>query len=225
MRTFEPVETVDDVLSDSAFSSRLSHDLEPPSDLTVLHIVFDRSRPPPETPPTRASVRRPSGRPAAPGAAAGSPASPARPARRARSPDSAQRRGSSATPICIATARLMPSRLGSDTRMLAGNVVLLEQPEHAVAHVRRVVVRDDRLPRALRQRHLPRLRPADATDGTSMTSSSWPEDDRAEPRLGGLEREHAEVEAALRHLGADLPRRDAADVDVHQRMRVAETLR
>jgi hypothetical protein len=34
--------------------------------------------------------------------------------------DSAQRRGSSATPMLVATARLMPSRLGSDTRMLAG---------------------------------------------------------------------------------------------------------
>ena len=34
--------------------------------------------------------------------------------------DSAQRRGSSATPMLVATARLIPSRLGSDTRMLAG---------------------------------------------------------------------------------------------------------
>ncbi len=48
------------------------------------------------------------------------------------------------------------------------------------------------------------------------------EHDRAELRLGGLERQHAEVEAALRHLGADLARRDAADVHVHQRVGVAE---
>ena len=50
------------------------------------------------------------------------------------------------------------------------------------------------------------------------------EHDRAEPRLGGLERQHAEVEAALRDLGADLPRRNAAHVDVHQRVRLPEPL-
>ena len=48
------------------------------------------------------------------------------------------------------------------------------------------------------------------------------EHDRAQPRLGRLERQHAEVEAALRDLGADLARRDAAHVDVDQRVRLAE---
>ena len=48
------------------------------------------------------------------------------------------------------------------------------------------------------------------------------EHDRAEPRLGGLERQHAEIEAALRDFGADLARRDAAHVHVHQRVRLPE---
>ena len=48
------------------------------------------------------------------------------------------------------------------------------------------------------------------------------EHDRAQPRLGRLKRQHAEVEAAVRDLGADLARRDAAHVHVHQRMGLAE---
>ena len=52
-----------------------------------------------------------------------------------------------------------------------------------------------------------------------------PEHDRAEPRLGRLERQHAEVEAALGHLGANLARRDAPHVDVHERMGARGTAR
>ena len=48
------------------------------------------------------------------------------------------------------------------------------------------------------------------------------EDDRAELRFAGLEGEHAEVERALRYFGANLPRRDAADVHVHERVRLAK---
>ena len=57
-----------------------------------------------------------------------------------------------------------------------------------------------------------------------MTSSSWPSTIELEPRFGRLERQHAEVESALRDLGADLARRNAAHVDVHERMRVAVAL-
>ena len=48
------------------------------------------------------------------------------------------------------------------------------------------------------------------------------EDDGTEFRLRRLEGQHAEVERPLRHLGADLARRDAPDVDVHERMRLPE---
>ena len=48
------------------------------------------------------------------------------------------------------------------------------------------------------------------------------EHDRAELRLGRLEGQDAEIERPLRHLRADLPRRNAPDVDVHERMRLAE---
>ena len=67
-----------------------------------------------------------------------------RPAGRCAISVSAQRRGSSATPSFISTARLMPSRLGSAITMLSGDVLLLEQPQHALARRRRIVVRDDR---------------------------------------------------------------------------------
>ena len=48
------------------------------------------------------------------------------------------------------------------------------------------------------------------------------EHDRAELRFGRLEREHPEVEAALRDFGSDLARRNAADVNVNQRVSLAE---
>ena len=47
---------------------------------------------------------------------------------------------------------------------------------------------------------------------------------RAEPALGGREREHAEVEAALLHFDADLARRDASDVELDARVLLAEAL-
>src|SRR5688500_18940669 len=37
---------------------------------------------------------------------------------------------------------------------IRGNVVLLEEPQDAIAHMRRIVVRDDRLASAFRQRDL-----------------------------------------------------------------------
>jgi hypothetical protein len=48
------------------------------------------------------------------------------------------------------------------------------------------------------------------------------EDHRAEAWLCRLKRQYAEIETALRDFGANLPRRNTADVDVHQRMRLAE---
>jgi hypothetical protein len=44
----------------------------------------------------------------------------------------------------------------------------------------------------------------------------------AKTGLGWLEREHAEIEAALSDLGPDLPCRDAANVHVHEGMRLSE---
>ena len=73
------------------------------------------------------------------------------------------------------------------------DVMLLEQPQHAIADVRRIVVRDDGLARALRQRHLlavrQRVRRVDEHHQLVLA-----EHHRAEPRLGGLKRQHAEVE-------------------------------
>ena len=54
----------------------------------------------------------------------------------------AQRRGSTATPMPISTARLMPSRLGNATWMLIG-VSALVGAKHALPRRRGIVVRDD----------------------------------------------------------------------------------
>ena len=48
------------------------------------------------------------------------------------------------------------------------------------------------------------------------------EHDRSQARFGGLEREDPEVEAALRHFGADLAGRNPPHVDVDQRVGLAE---
>ena len=102
--------------------------------------------------------------------------------------------------------------------------MLLEEPQHAVAHVRRIVVRDHGLPRAFGERHLPavRERVRRMHEHHQLVLS---EHDRAELRLGRLERQHAEVERALRDLGAELPRRDAPHVHVDQRVAVSGTAR
>src|SRR5688500_19263788 len=50
------------------------------------------------------------------------------------------------------------------------------------------------------------------------------EDNRAEARLARLKREHAEIQAPLGDLGADLTRGDAAHIDVYQRMSRTEAL-
>ncbi len=64
---------------------------------------------------------------------------------------------------------------------------------------------------------------ASACEGcTSITSSSCPSTIAPRPGLGRLKREDAEVEAALRDLGADLTRRNAAHVHVHQRVGLSE---
>ena len=99
--------------------------------------------------------------------------------------------------------------------------MLLEEPQYAVAHVRRIVVRDHRVPAALRERHflMSRERMARRYEHHELVVA---EDDRAQLRLARMEREHAEVERALRDLRPDLPCRDAPDVHVHERMRFAE---
>ena len=101
--------------------------------------------------------------------------------------------------------------------------MLLEQTQDVLAHVRGIVVRDDGLPRAFRQRDLARVRQrmGRVHEHHQLVLT---EHDRTEPRLGRLEGEHAEVEAALCHLGADLSGRDSAHVDVHERMRFAKSL-
>ena len=96
----------------------------------------------------------------------------------------AHRRGSSATPTSNSTARLMPSRLGSEIDHASGHVLLLEQPQHALAGGRRIVVRDDRLARQLLHRHLP-AGGKRVPGGTSSTSSSLPTGPRAAPTPTG----------------------------------------
>ena len=51
------------------------------------------------------------------------------------------------------------------------------------------------------------------------------ERDRLQAAIGGLERQDAEVEAALEHLGGDLARRHAPDVDERLRVRAARSAR
>ena len=100
--------------------------------------------------------------------------------------------------------------------------MLLEQPQHAIADVRGIVVRDDRLARALGQRDLAALRQrVRRVDEHHQLVVA--EHHRAEPRFGRLKRQHAEIEPALRDFRAELPRRDATHVDVHQRMRLRGT--
>ena len=68
------------------------------------------------------------------------------------------------------------------------------------------------------------FRPASACCGwTSITRSSGPERQRHQAALGRQEGHHAEVQAALRHLDANLPRGDAAHVDLDLRVLVAES--
>ena len=66
----------------------------------------------------------------------------------------------------------MPFEARQRDQDVGRDVVLLEQPQHAVAHVRRIVVGDDRLARALGQRDFLAATPAGATGCTSITSSS-----------------------------------------------------
>ena len=99
--------------------------------------------------------------------------------------------------------------------------MLLERSEDAIAHVGRVIVRDERLPRTFRERHALRCREV-VRRMDEHHEIVLAERDRIEARFRRLEREDAEVEAALRNLRADLPGRDAAHVNVYQRVPFAE---
>ena len=144
----------------------------------------------------RGCARRPAERRAAPAAAPSSGTGSATSSPRAISV-SAQRRGSSATPIPISTARLIPSRLGSDIRMLIG----------VRAAVRRRAARDrapatGRCARSRSARPISSMRhravsASGCVGPASSTSSSAPSDMRLHAAVGRLEGQHAEVEAAL----------------------------
>ncbi len=99
--------------------------------------------------------------------------------------------------------------------------MLLEQPEHSVANMRRVIVRDDGLARALRQGDFFAV-----GQGVGRVHQHHElilaEDHCTEARFSRLEREDTEIEASLGDLGADLTRRNTPDVDMNQRVGVAE---
>ena len=117
----------------------------------------------PGTAAPRATARRPAGRSAADGAAAAAAATVRRDQRAAGELGRrAQRRGSSATPRFISTARLMPSRLGSAIVMFSFSCRCSNRRSTLLAGRRRLVVRDDVLLAELAHRHLLARRPAGA---------------------------------------------------------------
>ena len=80
---------------------------------------------------------------------------------------------------------------------------------------------DHGLARALGQRHLAAAR--ELMGGIDQHDEIVvPQHDGRQPGLGRLKGEHAEVEAAVCHFGADLPRRHPPYVHVYQRVGLAE---
>ena len=90
--------------------------------------------------------------------------------------------------------------------MLQRDVTLLEQPQHALARRRRIVVRDDRLRGHVLHRHLPA--PGERVGRRHEQHELVAADRHLEqPFFGRTERQRAEIEAALLHLDGNLPRR------------------
>src|SRR5262247_4678491 len=99
--------------------------------------------------------------------------------------------------------------------------MLLEEPQHAIAHVRWIVVRDDGMSAAFGKRHL--LAAGKRVIGRDEHHELVvPEDNGAQSWFGRLEGQYPEVQCPLRHLGPNLPRGYAPYVHMHQRMRLAE---
>ena len=89
---------------------------------------------------------------------------------------------------------------------------LLEEPQHAVARRRRIVVRHERLGRHLLHRHRPA--PRERVRGRHEQNELVAADGHLEqPGLDRMKRQRAEVEAPLLHFDRDLSRGHAADVD------------
>ena len=128
----------------------------------------------------------------------------------------AQRRGRRATPRFISTARLMPSRLGSAIVMFSFSCRCSNsRSTFSRAGDASLWAMTSCSPSSL---IVTCLRPASGCPGAiSITSSSRAEGDGAETAFRRGERQDAEVQAALQHLDADLPRRHAADVDLDAR--------
>ena len=102
-------------------------------------------------------------------------------------------------------------------------MVLLEQPQHTIAYVRWVVVSDDSVSTAFSERHFLRLcervRRVNEHDELVVAQHYG-----AQARFCRLKGQHAEIEAALRDLGADLPCRNPTNVHVHERVGITEAL-
>ena len=140
----------------------------------------------PETPRPRATARRPSGRRTAPTRRAAAPGTLTATSWPRAISLSAQRRGSSATPSPISTARLMPSRLGSDDLDVERRVTLFVEPQHALARRRRIVVRDDRLAPDLLDRDPLACRRADDPGCAAAPARRCRARSTAAPCSGGL---------------------------------------
>ncbi len=111
----------------------------------------------------------------------------------------------------------MPSRLGSEMRMLSGAWRCFVQPQHALARRRRIVVRDDRLPAHLLHRDLPAVRQR-MLRRDEQHQLVGPELQRQQVALRRVERQHAEVDRAQQDLLRHLARVHAPDV--HQDGRI-----
>ncbi len=92
-------------------------------------------------------------------------------------------------------------------------VLHLERAEDALAGRRRIVVRDHRLAAELGQRHLfpPRQRMLRVDQHDQIVVAQR---ERHQSAFGRQERDHAEIQTALRHLDANLARGDPAHVDL-----------
>ena len=101
-------------------------------------------------------------------------------------------------------------------------VLQLKRAQHTLARGRRIVVRDDGFAAELGQRDI-----LPAREGVLRVDEHHqiirPERQRHQAALGRQKGHHAEVQAPLRHLDANLPRGYAPHVDLDVRMLVAES--
>ena len=138
---------------------------------------------------------------------------------------SAQRRGSSATPSSISTARLMPSRLGSAIWMLSGLVRCSNRRSTRSRAGDGSLCAMTRLARELLHRHLlaPGERMRRGHEHHELVAAER-RPTRGRGSAGGNV-STPKSRLPLRHLDADLPRRDAPHVDLDVRVLLAEARR